>query len=179
MESPWKQALREGAIAGTVGSLTSTAALALAGRRENGSTAAPLNAISHWFWDLRALTADRPSLRHTLTGYLIHHGASLFWGILHARAWGCRPEAKQLGSAMAGSVAAAAVACFVDYRLTPRRLTPGFEHRLSTGSMLAVYGLFALGLAAGSIAAGAICRSGQGQSSPSRSPVIRPEPPGR
>jgi hypothetical protein len=45
--SPWKQALREGAIAGSFASLVSTAALLLAGRRENGHPAAPVNAISH------------------------------------------------------------------------------------------------------------------------------------
>lgn len=152
----WKQALREGIISGSIASLSSTAALALAGRRERGDMAAPINAVSHWFWDRRALRADGPSLRHTLTGFLIHHGASIFWGTLHARAWGSRPQAKEPAPALAGAAAAAAIACFVDYRLTPRRLTPGFEHRLSSRAMLAVYVCFALGLAAGSMAAGQV-----------------------
>lgn len=151
--SPWKQALREGAIAGSVASVASAAALVVAGRHENGHAAAPVNAISHWIWDRPALYKNRPSLRHTLVGYLVHHGASIFWGTLHARAWGCRPQAKEPGPAVAGAAAAAAVACFVDYRLTPRRLTPGFEHRLSLKSMTAVYVCFALGLALGSILA--------------------------
>ena len=149
----WEQALREGLVAGSVASLLSTVALVLAGRQENGHAAAPVNAISHWFWDRQALRANRPSLRHTLAGYLIHHGASVFWGTLHARAWGCRPQAKQPGPALAGAAAAAAVAYFVDYQLTPQRLTPGFEHRLSSRAMLAVYACFALGLAIGSVAA--------------------------
>jgi hypothetical protein len=151
--SPWKQALREGTIAGSVASVASTAALLVAGRGENGHAAAPVNAISHWVWDHPALHKDRPSLRHTLIGYLVHHGASIFWGTLHARAWGCRPAAKKPLPAIAGAAAAAAVACFVDYRLTPARLTPGFEHRLSRKSMMAVYACFALGLALGSMAA--------------------------
>ena len=150
--SPWKKAFEEGAVAGSIASLASTVALVAAGRRENGHSAAPVNAISHWVWDRPALVENRPSLRHTLTGYLVHHGASLFWGILHARAWGTRPDAKQLVPALAGAAAAAAVACFVDLRLTPRRLTPGFEHRLSATAMATVYGCFALGLALGSIA---------------------------
>jgi hypothetical protein len=150
----WNQALRDGVIAGSVASLSSTAALALAGHWENGDPAAPVNAISHWLWDRRALRQNGPSLRHTLIGFLIHHSASIFWGTLHARAWGCRPRAKELGPALAVAGATAAFAYFVDYRLTPRRLTPGFEHRLSSKSMLAVYVCFALGLAAGSIAAG-------------------------
>jgi len=152
--SPWKQALEEGVVAGSVASLVSAAVLALAGRRENGHGAAPVNAISHWIWDRPALRKDRPSLRHTLVGYLVHHGASIFWATLHARAWGSRPEAKQPGPALAGAAAAAAVACFVDYRMTPERLTPGFEHRLSLKAMAAVYASFALGLALGSMAHG-------------------------
>jgi hypothetical protein len=37
----------------------------------------------------------------------------------------------------------------VDYRLTPRRLMPGYERRLSQPSLLAVYAAFAAGLALG------------------------------
>jgi hypothetical protein len=44
------------------------------------------------------------------------------------------------------------VACFVDYRMTPERLTPGFEHRLSSRALLGVYACFAVGLALGSMA---------------------------
>ena len=148
----WTQALREGAISGSVASILSTVALALAGRRENGTCAAPVNAISHWVWDRPALREDGTSARHTLIGYLIHHGASIWWGTLHARAWGARARAKRPGPALLGAAAAAAVACFVDYKLTPERLTPGFEHRLSTKAMAAVYGCFALGLALASMA---------------------------
>jgi hypothetical protein len=152
--SHWKQVLREGAIAGSLASVASAAALLAAGRRDNGHAAAPVNAISHWVWDRPALLKNRPSLRHTLVGYLVHHGASFFWAILHARAWCLLPEAKKPAAVVAGAAATSAIACVVDYCLTPRRLTPGFEHRLSLGSMAAVYICFALGLALGSIAAG-------------------------
>jgi len=105
--------------------------------------------VSHWVWDREALCADEPTLRHTLTGYLVHHGASVFWGTVHARAWGMHPANKQPMPALAGAAVASALACFVDYNLTPRRLTPGFEHRLSRRSMAFVYASFGLGLAAG------------------------------
>lgn len=150
--SGWKRAAKEGLVSGSVASLTSTAALALAGRRENGHAAAPVNAISHWFWDPEALRKNAPSLRHTLTGFLVHHGASIFWATLHARAWGDRPQAARPVPALAGAAVAASVACLVDFRLTPRRLTPGFEHRISLRSMATVYACFALGLAVGSLA---------------------------
>lgn len=147
----WKQVWREGLLAGSVASLLSAAALAVAGRRENGHAAAPINAVSHWVWGRPALRANGNSLRHTLVGYGVHHAASVFWGTLHAWAWGCRPQAKRAMPAAAGAAATAAVACFVDYHLTPERLTPGFEHRLSSKALLAVYACFALGLAIGSI----------------------------
>jgi hypothetical protein len=149
----WTPALREGAISGSVASVLSAAFLALAGHRECGHhPAAPVNAISHWIWDEAALREDGASARHTLSGYLIHHGASVWWGVWHARVWGTRPIAKRPMPALAGAAAAAAVACFVDYRMTPERLRPGFEHRLSTRALLGVYACFALGLALGSLA---------------------------
>jgi hypothetical protein len=149
----WKPALFEGAISGSAASVLSAAFLALAGHRECGHhPAAPVNAISHWIWDEAALREDGASARHTLAGFLIHHAASIWWGVWHARAWGTRPNSKRPLPALAGAATVAAVACFVDYRMTPARLTPGFEHRLSSRALLGVYACFALGLALGSMA---------------------------
>lgn len=152
MTTTWKQALREGAVSGSVASVLSAAALVLEARREAGAPAAGLNAISHWIWDTPALHEDCASARHTMSGYLIHHAASIWWGTWHARLWGARPAAKRPVPALLGAAAASAIACAVDYRMTPERLTPGFEHRLSSRALFAVYAAFALGLALGSLA---------------------------
>jgi hypothetical protein len=45
----------------------------------------------------------------------------------------------------------AAIAAAVDYGLVPKRLTPGWESVLSKRSILATYGVLALGLAAGAM----------------------------
>ncbi|NHZ43156.1 hypothetical protein [Massilia aquatica] len=58
---------------------------------------------------------------------------------------------------VSGASAASAVACFVDYRMTPDRLKSGYEQRLSRPSLALVYGAFGLGLAAGAL----LCRRGQ------------------
>jgi hypothetical protein len=145
--------LRTGLIAGATASAVSTLALALTGRRETGSVAAPTNAISHWLWRGEAFAVDRPTLRHTVVGYAIHHLTSTFWAVLYAWLHGNRREAQSVPKTLAGAAAAAAVACAVDYTVTPKRLTPGFEHRLSTGAMTVVYGAFAVGLAAGCLLA--------------------------
>lgn len=148
-----RAAVRTGLIAGATASAVSTLALALAGRRETGSVVAPTNAISHWLWRGEAFAVDRPTLRHTAVGYAIHHLTSTFWAVLYAWLHGNRREAQTVPKALAGAAAAAAVACAVDYTVTPKRLTPGFEHRLSTVAMSMVYGAFALGLAAGCLLA--------------------------
>lgn len=150
----WKQALREGVVAGSFASLFSSAMLAALGARGAGGAAAPLNAVSHWVWGEEALHSDRPSWRHTLVGYLTQHAAAVLWAVLYARAYGHRQEAKQLPNALAGGVATSAVAYVVDYTVTPKRLTPGYEHRLDGQGMLAVYAALALGFALGAVAMG-------------------------
>lgn len=146
----WTQAAREGLLSGSIASVLSAAYLAWAGRRR-GEPAAPVNAVSHWFFGDRALRRDAPSLRYTLTGYLVHHGASLFWAVLHARYWAARQRHKEPVPALAGAVAASGIACFVDYNLTPARLTPGYEHRLARTELANVYAFFAAGLLIGTL----------------------------
>ena len=70
--------------AGTVASIFSAVALMVCGRREAGSSAAPINAVSHWYWREEALYFRHTDIKHTVLGYLTHHGASVFWG-------GCLP----------------------------------------------------------------------------------------
>ncbi|ESJ25561.1 hypothetical protein B551_0203050, partial [Cupriavidus sp. HPC(L)] len=48
--------------------------------------------------------------------------------------------------AILAGLAVAAAACVVDLRLTPKRLTPGFERRLSPWSLALVYVAFGLAL---------------------------------
>lgn len=79
--SPAMRTLAAGGAAG----LLSAAALAWRGRRDAHSAVAPLNATSHIVWGEEALHADRPTLRHTLTGSLLHAGSALMWGLLFDR----------------------------------------------------------------------------------------------
>lgn len=147
----WRLALREGVVAGSVASVLSTAMLALAGRRQDGEAIAPVNAVSHWAWGDEAAAVLRPTWRHTAVGVLTQHAASIFWAALYSRAYGQRPEAKQLPNAIAGGIATSAVAFVVDYTVTPRRLTPGYELRLRPTGMLAVYAALAVGFSAGAL----------------------------
>ena len=148
----WKRAIWRGLASGCSASILSTAVLAAMGKRETGSLAAPTNAISHWIWGQKATMRDRPSLRYTLTGYLIHHASATFWAVLFERVAGQRLDRSGVPGKLAASAAASAVACLTDYQLTPPRLRPGYEQRLSRGALALVYGAFAIGLAAGAAA---------------------------
>lgn len=127
-----------GAFAGTAAAI----AVSLAGRRETGSYPAPLNATSHIVWGDSAARHDELSAKYTGTGTLLHYGAALFWAALH--------EALP-GRAPARAAITALTAYVVDYHVVPRRLTPGFELRVSPGALAMVYGALALGLWAGSL----------------------------
>lgn len=145
----WDTALRRGMVSGAAASLLSTVALAALGKAGTGSMSAPTNAVSHWIWGEKAARRDRASMRYTLTGYLIHHASATFWAVLFERFCGDRLDRKEPAATLAAATATSAFACFADYQLTPRRLRPGYEKRLSKPSLAVVYGAFGLGLAAG------------------------------
>jgi len=144
----WLEALKQALVSGSVASLGSTLVLALAGRHENGSAAAPTNATSHWLWGESATRVDRTDWRHTALGYGIHHACSVFWAVFYER-YRARPPQQAV---LRDAAITAALACLVDYTITPPRLKPGFEKRLSRPALAAVYVAFGLGLAAASAA---------------------------
>ncbi len=148
----WKLVISQGLLAGSLASVMSTAVLALAGRRESGSAAAPLNAVSHWYWGDEALRQNKADLAHTAAGYLTHHVAATFWSTLYAALARDRPALRTTPGVVVGAVATSATAYLVDFHFTPQRFTPGYEHRLSTGALLAVHAALAIGLAAGALA---------------------------
>jgi hypothetical protein len=135
-----------GVASGAIASLLSTALLATVGKLEGGSATGPINGPSQWLWGRQAARRRRPSLRHTIAGYAIHHATSSGWAILHERFYGPTPAATFAQEVARGAVTAA-LACAVDYQATPRRLRPGFETQLSRKSLAVVYASFAIGLA--------------------------------
>ena len=145
----WKQVVSKGMVPGALASITSTLALALRARQESGSMFGGANAVSHWLWGDKAFARDEPSLKYTLVGYAIHHASSLFWAVIFEQVAAKVLDRKSVGVTTAAAAATAAVACFVDYNMTPQRLHPGYEERVSKKSLALVYGAFAIGLAAG------------------------------
>ena len=140
--------LLETALArGAGASLLSAAVLAICSKLEGRGFAAGLNGPSQWLWGEHAAYSRKPSVKHTVIGYVIHHASATLWATLHAKLAGSSQD-KSRGRILAEAAAVTAAAYLVDYKLTPRRLRPGFEKHLSPLSMTAVYAGFSLGLAA-------------------------------
>lgn len=127
-------------------SVLSTAVLSWRSRRNTGQAATATNATSHWLWGERAMHRQAPSVRHTVVGYAIHHASSVFWAIAFERLLlRKRPTVRRTLAAAAGTSVGAFV---VDYGMTPRRLTPGFERHLHARGMALTYAAIAVGFAA-------------------------------
>jgi hypothetical protein len=142
----WGQAFHDGLVSGTVASIASTISLAILGKAELDKSTAPINGPSQWIWGKHALYENCFSLQYTVVGYAIHHAASLFWAILHEKFRQGLSSSPQI-VAIVPAIVTTTAAYVVDFYVIPKRLTPGFEHRLSRRSLLLVYGTFAFGLA--------------------------------
>jgi len=147
----WKRTLREGLVSGTLAGLLSAVVLAVTGKRETGSAVAAVNAESHWLWGDESLQEDRPTLRHTLTGFVTHQLSTVFWATLYALVRGERKAVHRVPEALIGGIATSVAAAAIDYTLVPKRVTPGFEHRLSKTSMVGVFAAIAAGIAIGAL----------------------------
>ncbi|NLD53417.1 MAG: hypothetical protein GX652_01985 [Burkholderiaceae bacterium] len=147
----WEQALGDAVVTGAAASGASALALSVMSRVEAGHAAAALNGTSHWLWgDREAAAADEVSLRHTGVGAATHHASAYIWAVLHERFFGDFAE-RSTGNAVVAGLGTAAIACAIDYTVTPRRLTPGFELRLSRPALAIGFVAFGLGMAAASV----------------------------
>ncbi|MFD1912734.1 hypothetical protein [Halodurantibacterium flavum] len=142
---------------GIMGSLLSTAVLMVAARMEGRGVAAPLNGTSHWLWGAKAGRRDGIDLRHTGLGAATQHLSAMFWGLFYGL-WAANGREKTPRELAMGGMAMAGIAGAVDYGLMPRRLTPGWEHALSRGAVVAGLAGLGAGLALGGISAASSMR---------------------
>jgi hypothetical protein len=150
--APWRDDLRHALVRGTGASLASAVALTACSKAETGSSLAGINAVSHWAWGDADAHRNGFSWKHTVVGALTHQAAAVFWAFCFERLFASRRHRLVTLPSLVGETAVmSAIACAVDYTVTPKRFTPGYELRLSKSSLLAVYVAFAAGLALGSV----------------------------
>jgi len=135
--------------AGSAAAVTTTLAIAACGRSEDVSAWAPLNAISHIAWGDEAAAQVAPSWKYSATGIGLNACAMLSWGAVYSVLAGGRKH-RSVTRALVAGAATAATAYVVDYHVVPRRLTPGFEKRLSRPAMVSIFASLAIGLVLGS-----------------------------
>jgi hypothetical protein len=145
-----RELLKRAALGGGSASLLSAATLAVCSKLERNSFAGGLNGPSQWLWGEREAMTSAATLKHTAVGYVIHHLTSTFWAALYEKLFGGE-QRKSAPRVLSEAAVLSAAAYVVDYKLTPRRLRPGFEKHVRPGSMFAVYACFALGLAAATL----------------------------
>lgn len=150
---PVERAITAGSLAG----LATTATLALLGARESGNPVAPINATSHVLWGDEAATAEHADVKHTLPGLLINVGAGIFWAFARELLADRLPR-RDRATAVATGFGIAGLAYVVDYHLISRRLTPGWELRLSRGSV--ALGFAALGMSLAMIGLARVAQKG-------------------
>ena len=141
-------ALLPALVTGTVASLASAAALAMLARVEGKGALQPINATSHWLHGKKAAQCDELDATHTLVGFATHFAS----GERAAAQSACARAGRQPASAkslLRGACPTSAVAAVIDYGVTPKRFTPGWELVLSKRSMVVAYAALALGLASG------------------------------
>ena len=135
-------------VSGTVAGLASAVALALLAQAEGKCALQPINATSHWLHGEQAAQCDELDATHTLIGFATHYASAVFWA-LPFEFWRARHHPASAGMLLRGACVTSAVAAAVDYGITPKRFTPGWELVLSKRSLLVTYGVLALGLAFG------------------------------
>ena len=108
----------------------------------------PINATSHWLHGDKAAACDALDARHTLIGFATHWASAVFWA-LPFEFWRAQRRPPSAGALLRGACMTSAVAAAIDYGVTPKRFTPGWELVLSKRAMVATYGVLAFGLASG------------------------------
>lgn len=136
---------------GIVASAATTLAASVCGALEDGETIAPLNAVSHIIWDDEAAEQTELSYQYTATGVALNAAAVTSWAAIHEWGFGEVADKKDIAGTFLGGALVSAAAYITDYHIVPRRLTPGFELRLSNRSLFGIYATLALSLAAGSL----------------------------
>jgi hypothetical protein len=131
-------------VSGTIASVATAATAAACGARDTGSGIAAVNVISHILWGSDASNVREADMKHTVPGLLLNTGATIFWAAIYEHVFGQAADRGHVAPALLGGAGVAALAYVTDYHVVPKRLTPGWEERVSTRSLTVIYAVLAL-----------------------------------
>ena len=140
------QTLKDGAVRSQIVALSAAASVVLVGQLENGDGLAPLNNVSHIAWDDDGFDRPELSIKYTGSALALNQVSVASWVLLHEWIFGRARDRGQWKVSLAGGFLVSAIAYVVDFKLAPDRYKPGFERKLSSRGLLAVYVLLALAL---------------------------------
>jgi hypothetical protein len=143
----WQAHSQNAFITAGVAAAATTVAATLLSRAETTHPAAALNATSHIVWGDDAAAVDDADLRHTALGAFLNAGAMLAWAGVQE----LLPRSKSVGGAVVKGAFVTALAYVTDYYVVPKRLTPGFEKRLSSRNLALIYASMAAALSLGAL----------------------------
>jgi hypothetical protein len=139
----FRHRVREGMRAGVIAAAATAGALVALGRT-HGAALRPLNSVGHIVVGSRAYYMVGVSWI-TLVALAVHVASVALWGVILALA-----TVRMHGWALySTAVLFAGATWFIDYRLVPERLRPGFESGLSPVEIGLVYVVMGLSLAWG------------------------------
>ena len=149
--SDYSQLAERTLCTGAAAAAATTLAASICGTLEEGNAIAPINAVSHIAWADKAARQTDASWQYTAVGLALNAAAVTSWAGVYEVFCGRAADRKDISGALLGGALVSAAAYVTDYHVVPRRLTPGFEKRLSNRSLFGIYTVLALSLAAGSL----------------------------
>ena len=140
----WSESIKDAVLSGTIVSASTAATAAACGARDSGSAIAAVNGVSHILWGSDAANVRAADLKHTVPALLLNTGATIFWAAIYERIFGHAADRGHISKALLGGGAVATLAYVTDYHVVPKRLTPGWEERVSNRSLGIIYVVLAL-----------------------------------
>jgi hypothetical protein len=132
-------------------SSTMIAAVSLAGLTGK-HLLAPVQAISHIVFGESAYQTNRLNLSFAATGFILNGLAMIGWSsVAEFGLQILKVAPSNYVGALAIGMSVSLLAYLVDFKVVPKRFTPGFEHVLTRRSVYLVYWMVSLSMALGSL----------------------------
>lgn len=113
---------------------------------------APVQAISHIAFGEQAYLTNRLNLTFASVGFLLNAFAMVGWSVVAELILrGLKVTPSSVLGTFAIGFCISALAYWVDFKVVPKRFTPGFEHVLSRRALYLVYWILAISIGMGSL----------------------------